>query len=296
MNENLEDENGALFGTPEFNERSARARRERIRESSVHSSSAGSLDDGHGGQTMKTMKAVLKTVHSSLNQDTTSESGKTSVVSMSSSIMSSSQTKSESRFMTFHSTPTTDRQIGSASSHMKENKPSFALRVLVQERMAEIIATDIAGFQSNVEIKENTLSVTIGTLKATADKWMIPRRARKAFRAVAFEALYFVGEHGLITRGADPLYDLTPFEFHGLFAPLLAAMGDTMGVWLDSTNVLAEADLRKNPSKPSLFREKNEERKLTTSREKLGGRISAAEAPPPITPRRVPGNAFCTRR
>jgi hypothetical protein len=89
--------------------------------------------------------------------------------------------------------------------------------------------------------------VTISLLKQAADKWLIPRRARKAFRSVSFEVLYFVGEHGLITRGADALYeDLTPFEFHGLFAPFLAALGDaeTMETWLSSTEMLAEVDLR----------------------------------------------------
>ena len=91
-------------------------------------------------------------------------------------------------------------------------------------------------------------------MKDTADKWSVPRRARKAFRAVAFEVLYFVGEHGLITRGADALYDLSPFEFHGLFSPLLAAMGDadTMEGWLASTDVLAEVDLKRDGSRPSL--------------------------------------------
>ena len=143
-----------------------------------------------------------------------------------------------------------EQQQAAANS---SRKPSFALRVLVQERFAEIIATDIAGFQSSIEIKETTLSVTIDTLKETADKWLIPRRARKAFRAVAFETLYFVGEHGLITRGADALYDLTPFEFHGLFSPLLASMGDadTMERWLASTEILADVDLSSSSSSSS---------------------------------------------
>ena len=133
-------------------------------------------------------------------------------------------------------------------------KPSFALRVLVQERVAEIIATDIAGYQSSIDIKENTLSVTIDTLRDTADKWLIPRRSRKAFRAVAFETLYFVGEHGLITRGADALFDLTPFEVHGLFSPLLASMGDaeTMESWLANTDILAEVDLRRDGARQAL--------------------------------------------
>ena len=184
-------------------------------------------------------------------------------------------------------------------------KPSFALRVLVQERFAEIIATDIAGFQSSIEIRENTLSVTIDTLKETADKWLIPRRARKAFRAVAFECLYFVGEHGLITRGADALYDLTPFEFHGLFSPLLASMGDaeTMEGWLASTDILADVDLRRDGTRPGfsfintdarhppgrLTAEQHERLQTTASNKKRNPEI-------PITNiRRVTlGNAFST--
>jgi hypothetical protein len=134
-------------------------------------------------------------------------------------------------------------------------KPSFGLRVLVQERFAEIIATEIAGFQSSIEIHENTLFVKIDRLKEITDKWQIPRRARKAFRAVSFEVLYFVGEHGLITRGTDALFDLTPIEFHGLFSSLVAAMGDadTMEGWLDSTHVLADVDLlRTNALQPDM--------------------------------------------
>jgi hypothetical protein len=131
-------------------------------------------------------------------------------------------------------------------------KPSFALRALVQERFSEVIALEIAGY-GTTSIHDTTLSVTMDCLKPVADKWRVPRRARKAFRAVAFEALVFVGEHGLVTRGAEALYDLSPFEFHALFAPLLAAMGDaeTMEGWLEATSVLAEVDLQKSKSKES---------------------------------------------
>ena len=126
-------------------------------------------------------------------------------------------------------------------------KPSFGLRVLVQERFAEIIAMEVAGFQNSIDIQENTLSVTIDRLKSIADKWSIPRRARKAFRSVAFEVLYFVGERGLVTRGSDALLDLTPVEFHSLFSSLVAAMGDadTMEGWLACTSILADVDLRR---------------------------------------------------
>jgi len=150
----------------------------------------------------------------------------------------------ESPYLSMRSTKT-KLPVGD-TGHGPVRKPSFALRAIVQERFAEIIATDIAGFQSSIEIKDNTLSVTIDSLQATADKWCIPRRARRAFRSVAFEVLYFVGERGLITKGANALYALTPFEFHDLFSPLLASMGDadTMESWLARTEVLAEVDLR----------------------------------------------------
>lgn len=133
-------------------------------------------------------------------------------------------------------------------------KPSFALRAIVQERFAEIIATDIAGSKSTIEIKGNTMSVTIEALKEAAEKWLVPRRARKAFRAVAFEALLFVGEYGLVTRGADALFDLSAFEFHGIFGPLVAAMGDadTMEGWMNGTDVLADVDLRRDGTRPGM--------------------------------------------
>eukprot|EP00934_Nitzschia_sp_Nitz4_P001241 Nitzschia sp. Nitz4//scaffold15_size197535//101758//103941//NITZ4_001584-RA/size197535-augustus-gene-0.226-mRNA-1//-1//CDS//3329537733//1241//frame0 len=148
------------------------------------------------------------------------------------------------QFMSIRSTQTITTHHG-VLRRVQTRKPSFGLRVLVQERLAEIIATDIAGYHSAIAIQDTTLSVTMDCLKDVADKWLIPRRARKAFRAVAFESLYFVGEHGLVTRGADALFELSPLEFHGLFSSLVAAMGDadTMEGWLSSTNVLAEADL-----------------------------------------------------
>jgi hypothetical protein len=228
-----------LFGSPDSGEGFGESRRERILINSVGAQpTSESSELRPQGSSMSSMKDILRTVHNNLN-------------AAGGSPQSFRSSGPESEFLSIRSTM-------SVSHHSLRRdpirKPSFALRVLVQERFSEIIATDIAGYQSSIEIKENTLSVTIDTLKGTADKWLVPRRARKAFRAVAFEALYFVGEHGLITRGADALYDLSPFEFHGLFSPLLAALGDseTMEGWLASTDILAEVDLRRDPSRPSL--------------------------------------------
>jgi hypothetical protein len=235
------DEHHPLFGSAEADavEFDADNRRQRILEQSNYSLA----DDNtcRQGQTMQTMRDILRAI-------------KTSKPASSESFSESASTRDQEHpMMSFRSTEYFSRSALQRKGNAKR-KPSFALRVLVQERFAEIVATDIAGFQSHIEIKENTLAVTIDTLKNTADKWLVPRRARKAFRAVSFEALYFVGEHGLITRGADALYDLSPFEFHGLFSPLVAAMGDaeTMEGWLNSTDVLADVDLRRDGTRPGL--------------------------------------------
>ena len=131
--------------------------------------------------------------------------------------------------------------------------PSFALLVLVQERFAQIIAKDIAGYQSQVERKECSIGVRIGGLSLTMKKWCIPRGARKAFVTVAFESLLFVGEQRLVTDGANALLALTPFEFNELFSPLLAAYSDagTMEGWLAQTETLSNTDLGVNDPSPA---------------------------------------------
>jgi hypothetical protein len=238
---------GGLFGHSRPSD-TGRMRRERILNNSI-STIAASADHASGqnaarsqGRTMQVMRDVVRAVRRNVT------------ASQKSGYNISALGRTEAELMSIRS----NKPMASHSvlrRQLSVRKPSFALRVLVQERMAEIIATDIAGYQSAIDIKENTLSVTIDTLQDSADKWLIPRRARKAFRAVAFEALYFVGEHGLITRGADALYDLTPFEFHRLFNPLLASLGDaeTMEAWLATTDTLADVDLRRDGSRPALL-------------------------------------------
>mmetsp|Transcript_18981 Transcript_18981/g.44065 ORF Transcript_18981/g.44065 Transcript_18981/m.44065 type:complete len:811 (-) Transcript_18981:144-2576(-) len=193
-------------------------------------------EEHNNALTMKSMKDVISAVRNTLGSrkdGTYHQPGTTS-------------DSNASKFMTIQSTQNMiDYSIFRQKTQSK--KPSFALRVLVQERFAEIIAIEVAGYHSSIEIKDYTMSVTIDSTSDTAQKWSIPRRARKAFRAVAFEVLYCVGEHGLITRGADALYDLTPFEFHGLFSKLVAAMGDAdfMEGWLAKTDALAMVDLQR---------------------------------------------------
>lgn len=244
---NDSDQDDELFGSADAAAaETGNRRRERIIENSKGSALGGNNSSGEtdgeapsiNDRTMKSMKDVIRAVRNSMSVGEGNRIGATDM--------------NTSQFMSIRS-----NQIMTSQSMIRSiqtRKPSFALRVLVQERFAEIIAIEVAGFHSSIEIKDLTLSVTIDSLNETADKWSVPRRARKAFRAVAFEVLYFVGEHGLITRGADALYDLTPFEFHGLFSTLVAAMGDadTMEGWLESTDTLALVDLqRTGPLKES---------------------------------------------
>ncbi len=219
-----------LFGSSPSD--SGNQRRQRI----IENSHMSKPDDRPEGTTMQSMRDVVRAVRSNLDASIEEGSDGPKI-----------RSGPDVQFMSIRSTQTMTTHNG-VLRRVQIRKPSFALRVLVQERLAEIIATDIAGFHSDIEIKDSTLSVTIESLMETSAKWLIPRRARKPFRAVAFEVLYFVGEHGLITRGADALFDLTPFEFHGLFSPLVAAMGDadTMEGWLANTDVLAAADLSRD--------------------------------------------------
>jgi hypothetical protein len=246
-----EDDDDSVRSSGPFAPQPADAANDSRRQQILANSNSDSTSSRQDGSTMQTMRDVLRTIRRSVQQTVEEFEDEDAVLpgERSRSISSNVQ-PSESDFLSIRSSQSLTSHHSRRGSPRR--KPTFALRVLVQERIAEIIATDIAGFQSHIDIKDNTLSVTIESLKETADKWLVPRRARKAFRAVAFEALYFVGERGLITRGADALFDLSPLEFHGLFAPLLAAMGDaeTMEGWLASTDVLANADLRRDGTQP----------------------------------------------
>jgi hypothetical protein len=243
-----------------------------LSSSGTMTSNTAANNSNDGDRTMKSMGDVIRAVRNTMTSDDALMSGgsgsnsstgggnisstapSTSVImgenssttATPASSSSTTTTTTTQQFMSIRSTQniTSHTMLGSIQSR----KPSFGLRVLVQERFAEIIATEVAGYQSSIDIKNYTLSVTIESMEETADKWSIPRRARKAFRSVAFEVLYFVGEHGLITRGVDALYELTPFEFHGLFSSLVAAMGDadTMEGWLASTDTLALVDLHRS--------------------------------------------------
>lgn len=128
----------------------------------------------------------------------------------------------------------------------EETKPTRAislfLRVLAEERVAHIIASEIAGRDFIAELKDDeTLLVTIDKLKVVADKWKIPSLARTAFRQVVFEALFYVGERDLLKNGVSSFFDLSPVAFNSLMTPFLVGLGDapTVEGWLASTDDIA---------------------------------------------------------
>ena len=148
-----------------------------------------------------------------------------------------------------------DVQVGVISAATgilpKADEPNFELRVLVKERLAYIIAAEVAGRRSSLktEDEDGKLTIYLGGTRDAADKWMIPRSCRRVFRAVAFEAMLFVGEANLVQSGVDVLFELNPMEFPRIFSPLLASMGDkaTLRDWLVSTDVLWDKAAEHNP-------------------------------------------------
>jgi len=125
------------------------------------------------------------------------------------------------------------------------------LRFCVLDRLVRIIASHLHNVETKIEIKGNNLLVTIESLKEAADSWLIPHRAREAFRAVYFSGIINVGEHEIATRGAEAFLDLNPFDFSDLFCPFVAAFEDleTMAGWLASTEALAKIRLSQEGNK-----------------------------------------------
>lgn len=121
--------------------------------------------------------------------------------------------------------------------------PSFSLLTLVQQRLARIMAFEVAGHQTSFEAKDMELSTTINSLQDTIEKWMIPTGAHEAFRVVAFDTLLYVGEKALVVDGCEAIFALPPSDVHRIFSPLLVAMEDagTMASWLARTELLARS-------------------------------------------------------
>ncbi|KAG7349485.1 Kef-type K+ transporter [Nitzschia inconspicua] len=179
--------------------------------------------------TLDTFGSVIKAVknHANNNNNDTVEEGATET--------DHRRARIRKMLSTQHSMETTDEIT---------ERPCFALRTLVKERLAAIIAREIAGYPSTVLSvhKDGSLEILLSNAKESAEKWFIPRRARKVYSIVAFEAVFFVGENALLAQGKQAFYDLSPHTFHKIFGPLIVAMGDaeTLDSWLASTEVMAQ--------------------------------------------------------
>jgi len=245
---------------------------------------SGSMTSRKTGETMKTMHDVIVMIKLNMS------SSKRSVMNTGSNVLQEDRSAAS---VSGVRTGAGNNDLLNVQSTVHYNtargiakKPTFALRVLVQERLAYIIAHEVAGYQSNVEIKNNTLSVTIDSLKLTCEKWLIPKRATRSFRAVAFELLYYVGERQLIVRGASAIFDLRPAEMQGIFGPVLAAMGDagTMEAWLNRTQTLAKTEL--------LPKDGDVDFKLNLVDDRRVNQITQNMTATPNNKRTVIGNAF----
>jgi len=122
-------------------------------------------------------------------------------------------------------------------------KPSFSLQVLMQERLATILAEEIAGGCSDFVEKNLTYVFTIDDLQETVKKWKIPAGAQEAFCVAAFDVIAFLGEKRLVINRTEAILNLTPADCHDLLSAVLAAYEDagTMEGWLASTEELASS-------------------------------------------------------
>ncbi|KAL7558909.1 hypothetical protein ACA910_015489 [Epithemia clementina (nom. ined.)] len=110
--------------------------------------------------------------------------------------------------------------------HEDPTKPLFTLRTLLQEHLAAIMAIEIAKGPHSVEVQDTQIVVRIAQWKKVVSKWFIPVGAYKAFRAAVLGAIMIVGEDKLIRMGPAALFQLSPTDFHSIFSPLTAAMGN----------------------------------------------------------------------
>ena len=124
----------------------------------------------------------------------------------------------------------------------KLNILNIRVHFKVLERLARIIASEAKHIDAEIEINGNILAVTMERLQDIAEHWLVPTRAREAFRSVTFASIIFVGEREIFHRGVNAFFNLNPLQFHSIFGPFVVAMEDidTMIAWLVSTQSLRD--------------------------------------------------------
>lgn len=185
----------------------------------------------HQNRVMRTQKGAL---HDKIPQDCSKDSNERPI--------HTSSTESQETKSTVH-----DENVEIAVTPRKDTKASSYLRLLVQERIAQIIQYEIllrenSVISSSQRKKYDTITVHFLEMKEVAEKWLIPLRARESFAVVTMDLLITFGKDGL-RRGQ--LFDQPHTRFQRIFMPVMAAMEPLtiLETWLASTEMLITNDL-----------------------------------------------------
>ncbi len=189
-------------------------------------------DENENAITLTTMKDLIGAVHETMESSATAMSGDREWT----------RNGPPADLMLRYLSLPTNHENGQAGG----DQPSLALRVLVQERLAHIVAYEICGNAHHVDVKDAYIVFRIGQWRPVLKKWSLPSGSWKAFRAAALQAMILVGEKSLLRDGPKALFELSPDDFHGMFSPVVAAMGaaSTLYGWLRSTEELARQFVR----------------------------------------------------
>jgi len=138
----------------------------------------------------------------------------------------------------------TPGKLGASSKWrvLKDAGTPARIRARVQKRLQFIIATEVAGKHGSLLIDGDSITIEIEGFSSVLSKWLIPRGAKHAFRAVAFEAIVEIGERDFALQGEHAFGKIDAEDLAMLMAPLLACMGtyETMGEWLKATTLIKE--------------------------------------------------------
>ena len=122
--------------------------------------------------------------------------------------------------------------------------PPLPLRTEVQERVAYIISVEFKEEKDlpKLEMKGNEVSFTFLKWKEVAEKWMIPKKAKLAFKTVCCEVVLSLGTNTLSQYGMSVLLELDSKEFQRLFNPFSVALVsvECMEAWMLSTEDLVQ--------------------------------------------------------
>ena len=185
--------------------------------------------------TLMTMEDIIKVVH---NQNKDTHAWRNRLFTMTKGPRTRESRSSSLKFESLTPCLSIRQQPHQEESYLDQKtvvnanqQPCLGLRVLVQERMAQIIVYDICGGATphHVDARDDYIVVKIGQWKDVVSKWSIPNNVWKSFRAAALESMMLVGERALITIGPKALFQLSPDEFQNMFNPVVASMVAPIG-------------------------------------------------------------------